>query len=248
MAKDIKKSIKPLAISLRKKGFSYSEIQKEIYVPKSTLSSWLRRVKLTDAQLKNLNEKKNKAARRGSQTKIANTRKAIEEIQRSSAADIKNISPRELWLMGTMLYWRGRILNKNENNLRKGVHFSSSDPHLVRLFLKWLKEAGRLKSEEIDFDIFIIGSKKEEPEIKNKKKRIAVTYWSRITSFPKSSFVHIYFQENKPRRRRPGVKIRNRKTRILFGILKIRIKASSMLARQISGWIKGIQKILKLDT
>ena len=42
------------AIQLRKSGYGYNEILKEIGVSKSTLSLWLRDIKLTDNQKKKL--------------------------------------------------------------------------------------------------------------------------------------------------------------------------------------------------
>lgn len=237
MAQNLKKSIKPAVIKLRKQGFSYSEIQKEVYVPRSTLSLWLKKIKLTEAQLEKLYQKKIRAAREGSNKKITRTLKAIEDIRRTSANDIKNISSRELWLMGTMLYWRERFLRKNESDIKKGVRFTSSDPSLIKLFLKWLRKAGRLKKEEIAFDIFLAENQKENL-------RIVRNYWSNITGFSKSYFPRIYFQKYKTKRRKPGVKRRMIKNKMQFGMLRVRVKASSMLARQISGWIRGVQKIL----
>ena len=64
--------------------------------------------------------------------------KEIAEIKKTSAKDIQEITKKELWLMGIVLYWRERLLSGNENDLRKGVKFSSSDPYLIKLFLKWL--------------------------------------------------------------------------------------------------------------
>ena len=93
MAQNVKKAIKPMVVKLRKQGFSYSEIRKEIYVPKSTLSSWLKKIKLTEAQTRKLKERWLRAARAGSEKKVLNTARAIEEIQNSSAKDIKKISP-----------------------------------------------------------------------------------------------------------------------------------------------------------
>ena len=133
-----KNSSKDFAIELRKGGYSYSEIRKFSSVPKSTLSYWFRDLKLSEPQLARLKKKRIEAAKRGSESKILKTAKAIEEIQKSSSKDIGKISKRELWLMGVVLYWRERLLNKNDSDLKKGIRFTSSDPHLIKLFLKWL--------------------------------------------------------------------------------------------------------------
>lgn len=242
MAQNVKKALKPMVGKLRKQGFSYSEIQKEIYVPKSTLSSWFKKIKLTEAQVKKLKERQLRAARAGSAKKILKTARVIEEIKNSSAEDIKKISPRELWLMGVVLYWRERFLRENESDLRKGARFTSSDPHIIKFFLKWLRDIGRIKDEEIGFDIFV-GEDTDNVEDKNKITADVINYWAEITNFSQNNFTHIYFQKVHPKRK--GVKKRRVFKKAHFGLLRVRVKASSMLARQIAGWIRGIQKYIK---
>ena len=213
-----KNNPKDFAIELRKGGYSYSEIKKFCPVSKSTLSYWFRDIKLSEPQLKRLKKKRIEGAQKGTRVKILKTAKAIEEIQRSSAKDIGNISKRELWLMGVVLYWRERLLNKNDNDLKKGIRFTSSDPHLIKLFLKWLGDAGGIKNEEISFDIYI---GKDNKDLLDE----AVNYWASITGFLKSNFSRYYVLKKSKR-----------------SLLRIRVKASSMLARQISGWVNGVLK------
>lgn len=211
---------KDFAIELRKGGYSYSEIQKFCPIPKSTLSYWFRDIKLSEPQLLRLEKKRKEGAKKGSKVKIFKTTKTIEEIQKTSAKDISKISKKELWLMGVVLYWRERLLNKNDSDLKKGVRFTSSDPDLIKLFLRWLKEVGGIKNEEISFDIFIA---KNSNNLLNE----TVTYWADITGFSKDSFSRYYILKKSK-----------------HSLLRVRVKASSMLARQISGWVTEIMKQL----
>lgn len=224
-----KNSSKYFAIELRKGGYSYSEIKKFSSVSKSTLSYWFRGLKLSEPQLARLKKKRIEAAQKGSKTKILKTAKAIEEIQKTSAQDIGKISKRELWLMGVILYWRERLLNKNDSDLKKGVRFTSSDPHLIKLFIKWLVDAGGIKNEEINFDIFM-------PEDKEDTLNVFVDYWADVTGFPKSNFSRYYLQKVKARKPKRATKKSG------HGLLRVRVRASSMLARQISGWVNGVLK------
>lgn len=205
-------NLKNTAISLRKEGRSYSEIKTRVPVSKSTLSNWFKNIRLSPVQRARLKQKRAEAAKRGSEKKVAQTLRAIAAIQKNSSKDVGRLSKRELWLMGVMLYWK----NGYKKDPKKGVHFSSSDPSLIRFFLKWLREVGQLKDEEIAFDIFTRAGKKGE----------VVDYWSRETGFSEESFLRVYFYNNDLSQ---------------FGFLRIRVKASSMLARQIAGWIKGIK-------
>ena len=227
-----KSSPKDFAIELRKGGYSYSEIKKFCPVPKSTLSYWFRDIKLSEPQLARLKKKRIEAAQKGSKIKSLKIAKAIQEMQKSSAKDIGKISKRELWLMGVTLYWRERLLNKNDSDLKKGIRFTSSDPSLIKFFLKWLGDVGGIKNEEISFDIFI-------GEDKRNSLGELVDFWSEVTGFPKSNFSRYYLQKVKVKK----AKKRNSK-KVIHGLLRIRVKASSMLARQISGWVSGINEIL----
>ncbi len=208
-------SRKNLARSLRSGGYSYTEIQKFVSVPKATLSYWFQDMKLTQPQLERLNKKRTEAIKRGSKERLTRVAREIEEIQMTSANDIGKISKRELWLMGVMLYWR----NHNQADVRKGVQYSSTDPYLIRLFLKWLKEIGQLGRDEITFDIFVRGKKED-----------AIAYWSVETGFSKEVFGHVY-------KYKKGASLKAD-----YGLLRVRVKSSSMLARQLSGWILGIQE------
>jgi predicted transcriptional regulator len=167
-----------IAVDMRKRGLSYSEIGNKLHIPKSTLSYWLKNLKLTPEQIKKLNDKRVEITKTNALKKISRTSKMIEEIKSSSSQDIKEISKKELWLMGVMLYWK----NGNKSDLKKGVHFSSSDPYMIKLFLKWLKEAGGIKDGEIKFEIFLKNNGNDKNEFKEK----AVNYWSDVTGFPKA--------------------------------------------------------------
>ena len=213
MVQYLEKYKQNIAIEMRKRGSSYSEIESRIHIPKSTLSYWLKNIKLTPEQLKKLNDKRTGVAKANALKKISRTAKAVEEIKLSSSRDIKEISKKELWLMGVVLYWK----NGNKSDLKKGVHFSSSDPSLIKLFLKWLKEIGRIKDEEIRFDVFA-----------PKKLFVTVTNnWSKITGFPKSHFNNFYHSKS--------------------NFIRVKVIKSSMLARQIAGWIEGIKTLLLLN-
>ena len=235
MSQYIEKYKKNIVIDMRKRGFSYSEIQNSIHIPKSTIAYWLQGIKLTSSQTERLKNKRLETIRANSEKRKLKTQELIKKIKESSAKDINKISKRELWLMGIVLYWRGRLLFNNKKDFRKGIKFMSSDPYLVKLFLKWLQEIGNITKEEIIFDIFLKRNKKEDIDG-------AINYWSEVSDFPKNNFIHVYFQK---------IKTRAKAKKALFlgsklGLLRIRVRASSGLVRQIAGWIKGIQVKLLL--
>lgn len=239
MPKHTRQFRKNVALEMRKKGLSYSEIENATSISKSTLSSWLRDVKLTETQSKKLDERRREALRIGAKKKISNTEQLIEKIKSTSAENVKNITKRELWLMGIMLYWRERMSKNNDTDIRRGVRFTSSDPNLIKLFLVWLKDIGNLDESELRFDIFLrIDAQKRTATEIQAIRNSGIVYWANVCALPKTRFNHIYIQKDKISRKKDIRKT----SEVRFGFLRIRVRSSSMLARQIAGWIHGIQR------
>ena len=77
--------------------------------------------------------------------------------------------------MGVALYW-GAGYREKEHRPARGVRFTNSDPYLIKLFLKWLVDVGKISRKEIAFDIFINENKKNS--ISN-----VIYHWSQVTDF-----------------------------------------------------------------
>lgn len=216
-----------LAVALRKQGLSYLEILNRIPVAKSTLSLWLREIGLSQRQQQRLTQKKLDSARRGGERRRTQRLQVVEAIWKSALQDIKTISNRELWLMGVMLYWAEGSKEK-EGRPGSGVQFTNSDPYMIKLFLKWLKDIARVPDQDIKFDIFIHENSKNHI-------RKVVHHWSRVSTFPARYFSRIYFKRNnKTNRKNVGESY--------FGVLRVGVKASSSINRKITGWINGINQ------
>lgn len=216
------------AISLRKQGFSYSEILQKIPVAKSTLSLWLREVGLAKRVVQKLTEKKLAGALRGALAKKNKRIFLSQQIYEEAEKEVQRITQRELWLMGVILYWAEGSKEK-EGDPSSRVQFMNHDPFTIRLFLKWLNEICNIKNNEIGLDIYIHEYKR--PQIDKVKE-----YWSQQTGFPKSKFIHVYYKKNNlnPRRKNIGDNY--------FGGLKVNVYKSSILNRKIRGWFQGVCK------
>lgn len=222
-----KKQKKREIIALRRRGFSYSEIRNQFPASKSTLSAWLKNIKIPETRMRELRRRSRRGLLKGAEEK--RTRRIVETnvIHSSAMQDIKVISQKELWLMGAVLYWACG-LEEEEHRTGLGVRFSNSDPFIIKLFLEWLTKIGNIKKREIGFDLYLHESKKTELQD-------IIGYWAKTTGFSKDYFSHVYFHKNKLKRKQTLKKPR-------YGLIRIRIKKSSLLSRQISGWIKGIKK------
>lgn len=217
---------KEKAINLREKGFSYSEILKEILVAKSTLSLWLRSVGLSKRQKQRLTEKKLAAALRGARARKDQRLSITKEIKDKARKEIKRLSRRDLWLIGVALYWAEGSKQK-EHNVSQKVQFSNSDASAIKIFLNWLQDICKIPASDIDFRIAL------HETAKNKSKKVR-KYWSDVTGFSINHFQKIDWKKNKINTKR-----KNRKEKY-FGQLNIYIKNSTNLNRRIAGWIEGI--------
>jgi hypothetical protein len=227
----MKLNLKEKAIKLRKKGLTYSEILKQVPVAKSTLSLWLRDVGLSKPQKQKLSKKRLEAGRRGG---IARRQQRIEKtkkIQEKAIKDVGTISERELWLMGTMLYWaEGRKQNSRDTSAM--LEFGNSDPKMIQIYLKWLKKFLNVRNEDMVFRLQIH---------ENSRNRIddVVKFWSDNIGFSKNRIGEsIYYKKHNPKTVRKNIGNDYR------GLLLVRVKKSTDLNRKVTGWIKGVcQKI-----
>lgn len=217
---------KEKAINLRKQGFSYSEILRQIPVAKSTLSLWLRSVDLSERQKQRLTDKKIASIKRGALAKRNIRISSTYQIKIKAKSEIQKISSRELWLIGISLYWAEGAKQKEHNTAQK-VAFSNGDPFMVKLFLKWLKEIIKIPESDIIFEIYT-----HENERKNISR--IIQYWSEITNNPKNKFTRIYYKKNKIKTKRKNI------GNDYYGLLRICIKKSTNLNLKIAGWIEGM--------
>lgn len=222
----MKAELRNRSIKFRQLGFFYSGILKEILVAKSTLSLWLRSVNLSKRQRQRLTEKRLAASKRGGQRKREQRLINTEKIKKLARLEVKKLSKDDLWLMGIMLYWAEGSKDKDYKP-GQGMVFSSSDPFMIKVFLKWLKEILEIPKERIVLEIYIHD---------NNKYRIDVvkSYWVNVTGFMSSDFDRIYFKKHNiaNHRRNTGSNY--------YGQLRIRIRKSSTLNRKIAGWIEGL--------
>ena len=220
---------KERAIKLREKGYSYSEILKEISVAKSTLSLWLRSVGLSKRQKQRLTEKKLNAMKRGWEACHQKRLNITKLIKSKAKKEISRIGKRDLWLIGTALYWAE---GSKEKLKATPLDFGNSDPVMIKLFLKWIKKIMKVPNKDIRLSIYL-------HENNRKRKREVQKYWSQVTGFPITHLQNIIWKKHNIKTNRKNV------GKLYFGLLRITVFKSTNLNRKISGWIEGIvQKVI----
>lgn len=211
------------AVKLRNKGFSYSEILKQISVSRSTLSLWLKSVGLAKAQFQRTTQRRIEGGLRGAAARKRNRIKITEKIKSKAKKEVKNINRKNLWLIGIALYW-AEGLKEKENGKSSGVKFSNSDPKMLLLFIKWLKNSFSINSSDLVYELYI-------HETANIKK--AQIYWSDILSISIEK-IRTYLKKNKIKT------IRKNTGDNYYGLIRVTVNRSTNLNRVITGWIEGI--------
>ncbi len=162
---------KGLAISLRKRGKSYNQITDILKVPKSTLSLWLRNIKMPPGVEKKLWDKTRKKWARSitefNKKRGEAARQRAKKAQEDAAKDIRPLSRKELLLVGAALYWA-----EGYKKTRWVLQFSNSDPEMVKLMMRFFKEVCGIPKGKIKAAVQI------HPNVTSEK---AINYWSRIS-------------------------------------------------------------------
>lgn len=214
------------AIELRKFGKTYSEILSKIPVAKSTLAEWFKEVSLSTSQKQRITQKRLDAALRGALSKKNNRILLTKTITEAAKKEIGRLSARELWLIGVVLYWAEGSKEK-EYHPGSGVKFMNSDPLMIKLFLKWLKEICHVDFQEITLEIYLHDNNKHRvSEVKK--------FWEDVTEITDPLSYKLYFKSDKIRTKRKNI------GESYYGILCVRVKRSSTLLRKITGWTSGI--------
>lgn len=208
------------ARELRFQGISIKEIAKKLNVSKGTVSLWVRDIVLNTEQKKELSLKgvKKEIIERRRITRLANENKRRQLIIDAAAAEIDNISKRELWLIGIMLYWA------EGGKTQSMVRFSNGDPQMIKIMMAFFRRICKTPEEKFRGHIHI------HPHLNYK---VAESYWSSITKIPLSQFYKTYKKTN--------VSSKNKRNTLPFGTMDIYICKKELLLK-IYGWSSAIFK------
>ncbi len=228
----MKRTEKNRAIVLRLKGHSYNEIKKILKIPsKGTLSYWFKNLSLPARAKERLKNNIEIARKRGLFKYNFDRTEAIEvenkSVQKDAENEIGKLSSRELLLIGAALYWgEGTKSEKNKNALR--VALTNSDPQLVSLFMRFVREILGVDDEKIRAEILI------HSNVDIKRARI---FWAEVTKLPMDRF---YITNQLSR----ASKLKRPKNLLPFGTISIRIN-KRILFFKIKGYISGLRKNIK---
>jgi len=223
MAKSEKK-IK--ARKLRQSGQSIKSIARELDVSQGSVSLWCRDIVLTTQQLYVL-ERNSKDPHYGKRLQNSLKQQSIrtEKTKRLNAEGVNEVgelSKRELLLVGIALYWAEGYKKDSQ------VGLGSSDPQMMQLYVKWLKDCFGYTIRDLMFRVTV--NESHEYRIDE-----IVDYWAGLFRVDKSIFQKSFYQKAK------WQKIYEHPEEY-FGVLRIRVRKSSDFLRKIHGYIEGLKQ------
>lgn len=215
-----------IAKEMRRKGASVTEIRIALGVSKSTASLWCRDIALSEHQRERLIKKSLIKTLRGrlmgAQVNKQKRIDAIADADQYGRSALTNITPRELLVAGTALYWA----EGSKSMYTSGFQFINSDPEMILIIKKFLRSLG-IKNENICCTIQI-------NETHRYRIDVVLKYWKKLLDLSDEQVGNTSFIRTKL-----GKVYDNHEA--YFGICRLRVKKSTALKYKMLGLIKAFK-------
>lgn len=167
------------AEKMRRAGQSYSAIQKELTVSKSTLSSWLKEIPLSDTRLRELRDFNPVRIEKSRQTKLLKKQTRRDAVFEKVKRDFR-VNKKPLFKEGFYLYW-----GEGTKTAEYTVALTSSDPAIIKCFIGWLQILGVSKADmRVKVHIY---SDQDETDV--------LQFWIQKTKLLKTQFYKSYVKK-----------------------------------------------------
>ena len=210
--------IKEKALKLRVKGYSIKEIADKLNIAKSTVSLWVRDIKLNKKAQERLKKRRLLPYYKIALRWDAKRKKEQEElnlIARNIVKEIKNdINQKRVYC--SLLYWCEGAKGYNDS-----IRFVNSDPVLIKTFLKLFRDSFPI--EENKFRVLMHLHSYHNENLQKE-------FWSNLTQIPKNQFNKTFLKPNTKKRIRndyPGCVVISYHDRKLARLLRAIYKSFS---------------------
>lgn len=223
------RSDKNSAIKLRKLGQSYSQISNVLKVPKSTLSSWLKDVIISQKAQDRIQSRVNATSiaklieRNKKQTELAKERH--DRIYKLAKEESKTLLTNSLFLVGLSLYWAEGYKQGAYGSKWKSIDFANSDPEMIKIMISFFIKFLDVSRSEIKIQIMLHNAKDDEKTI---------SFWHEITQIPISNFISICHTIS-------SASSNKQKRKLEYGTIHLRINNVEKFFRLI-GWIDSLKE------
>jgi hypothetical protein len=175
------RNLKSEAITMRRKGASYSQIRENIKVSKSTLSLWLRDLPLSDKRIRELRDFSEIRIEKYRETRRKKRESRWDGVRVAAEKTLGSLSERELLIAGLFLYW-----GEGTKTTPHLVCVSNTDPVMLRFFIRWLTLLG-VPKKRLRVKIHLY----KDMDVQKEQK-----YWSKILNIPLAQFRKPYVKSS----------------------------------------------------
>ena len=190
---EAKRVEKERAISLRKKGFSLSEISSILRVAKSSASLWVKGVPLSRKAKQSIEQKRSDARERAAATHRKQVDKKLTDasIYGREVVDKAAINADTARLLCAIMYWcEGTKIRRSEI-----LGFTNSDPLVIASFLSLLRAGFSIDERKLRMTLHVHDYHDPGTQLR---------FWSKVTTIPLSQFHRPYRKPHTGIRTREG--------------------------------------------
>lgn len=208
------------AIELRINGIAMGEIAKQLNVSKSSVSYWVRDVKLSKNQLKSLNSNGHSvsAIEKRRISRLANTKNKHEEVFKRAYIEAATLSKNSLWCIGVSLYW-------GEGGKTQGTaRIANSDPAVIKTMMNFFRNVCNIHEERFRAHIHTFAHCDTIQ---------AEHYWSKVSGIPLTQFYKTYQKQSSASL--------NKRDTLPLGTVQIYVHEKDFFYRMM-GWIDYLKK------
>ncbi len=215
-----KDDLRARARALREQGWKYEPIAAELAVSKSSVSLWVRDLpRPPRLSYEECRQRAAEGVRRYWAAEGPLREAGREAVSAAATAEIGELSDREILIAGAIAYWCEGAKNKPHRRYDR-VEFINSDPELIGFFLRFLDAAG-VGREMLIFRVLIHESADAAA---------AQQFWLDLTQADQAQFRGPTLKRHNPTTTRKNTGDG------YHGCLRIVVRRSTDLYRQIEGW------------
>ena len=211
------------AVELRKQGVAMGEIAQRLGVSKSSVSLWVRDVKLTPAQLNKLNSNGHSvdAIEKRRMSRLAGTKARRVFITEKALIEAEKLVKDTLWCVGTSLYWGEGCKTQNM------VRLANSDPAVLVIIMKYFRITCAVPEHQFRGHIHTFAHCDEKK---------AERYWSDVTGIPLKQFFKTYKKQSSASK--------NKRHTLPMGTCQVYVHDTQLFFR-IMAWIEYLKRLEK---
>ena len=149
--------------------------------------------------------------------------KKIKQLACDGMKDIGQLSNRELFIAGVVLYWAEGFKHPEES----GLGLATSDPMMAKFYIRFLEVCFYIPKDRLRLRVTAnIFHEHRISEIQD--------FWSDCLDIPQKSFSKPFFQKVAQQKKFPN-------EQNYHGVIRIHVSKSLDMLRKMRGWLEGVK-------